>query len=79
MKRVSYVILSLVLILGLCKACIKADIDTDINKVNQIKEDITVVNYPIEQNININGYTVSAYDIFEAVNENGRDVLEGLL
>ena len=40
------------------------------------RSDGSIITVQKMQNININGYTVSAYDIFEAVNENGRDVLK---
>lgn len=55
MKRVVYVILVLLLVFGLCKACIRADIVSDEKPVLRNKEIFVDADYPIEKNVTING------------------------
>lgn len=55
MKRVIYVILVLLIVLGLGKACIKADVDDSQKPVLREKAQVQNENYPIEKNVTING------------------------
>ena len=55
MKRVIYVILVLLIVLGLGKACIKADVDESQKPVLREKTQVQNENYPIEKNVTING------------------------
>lgn len=55
MKRVIYVILVLLFILALCKACIRADVVSNDMLDLRPKEESVFVNYPIEKNVTING------------------------
>lgn len=55
MKRVIYVILVLLIVLGLGKACIRADIDESQMPVLRPKAVTIEENYPIEKNVTING------------------------
>ena len=55
MKRVIYVILVLLVVLGLGKACIRADIDEIQKPVLRPKTNTIEESYPIEQNVTING------------------------
>ena len=56
MKRVIYVILVLLIILLSCKACLKADLPSDVNKpVLREKVQTKDVKYPLEKNVTING------------------------
>lgn len=55
MKRVMYVILVLVLILGLARACIRADIAEDFKPVLREKAELIDADYPIEKNVTLNG------------------------
>jgi peptide/nickel transport system substrate-binding protein len=55
MKRVVYFILVLVLILGLCKACLRADVVPSQKPVLREKTNLAEVDYPIEKNVTING------------------------
>lgn len=54
MKRVIYVILVLLIVLGLGKACIKADVDESQKPVLREKAQVQNENYPIEKNVTIN-------------------------
>ena len=55
MKRVIYVILVLLIVLGLGKACIRADVDDSQKPVLREKAQVQNENYPIEKNVTING------------------------
>lgn len=55
MKRVIYVILVLLIVLGLGKACIRADVDESQKPVLREKAQVQNENYPIEKNVTING------------------------
>ena len=55
MKRVIYVILVLLIVLGLGKACIRADVDETQKPVLRPKSEILEENYPLEKNVTING------------------------
>lgn len=55
MKRVIYVILVLLIVLGLGKACIRADVDESQKPVLREKTQVQNENYPIEKNVTING------------------------
>ena len=55
MKRVIYVILVLLIVLGLGKACIRADVAESQKPVLRPKTEVTDANYPLEKNITING------------------------
>ena len=55
MKRVIYVILVLLIVLGLGKACIRADIDETQKPVLRPKTNTIEENYPIEKNVTIDG------------------------
>ncbi len=56
MKRVIYVILVLLIILGVGKACIRADVQPDFNKpVLRDKAEIKDAQYPLEKNVTIDG------------------------
>ncbi len=55
MKRVIYVILVLLVVLGLGKACIRADIDEIQKPVLRPKTEFQEENYPIEKNVTIDG------------------------
>lgn len=55
MKRVIYVILVLLIVLGLGKACIRADVDDSQKPVLREKTQVQNENYPIEKNVTING------------------------
>ena len=55
MKRVIYVILVLLIVLGLGKAYIRADVDESQKPVLREKAQVQNENYPIEKNVTING------------------------
>lgn len=55
MKRVMYFILVLVLVLGLCKACIKADVAEELRPVLREKSQFADADYPIQKNVTIDG------------------------
>ena len=55
MKRVIYVILVLIIILGLCKACIRRDVGSFNPPQLRPKEELVFSDYPIEKNVTING------------------------
>ncbi|MBO6087112.1 ABC transporter substrate-binding protein [bacterium] len=55
MRRVIYVILSLLIVLGLCKACLRADVNNNDKIQTGEKSETLFADYPIEQNVTING------------------------
>lgn len=55
MKRVILIILVLLMILGLGKACIRRDLPTSDKPVLRPKADVIDANYPIPKNVTING------------------------
>lgn len=55
MKRVVLIILVLLVVLGLGKACIRRDIPTSEMPVLRPKADVVDANYPIPKNVTING------------------------
>ena len=55
MKRVILIILVLLMILGLGKACIRRDLPTSDKPVLRPKADVVDANYPIPKNVTING------------------------
>jgi len=55
MKRVIYVIFSLLIVLGLCKACINADVVLEETSNNVEKHEHIENNYPVEKNVTLNG------------------------
>lgn len=55
MKRVVLIILVLLMILGLGKACIRRDLPTSDKPVLRPKADVVDANYPIPKNVTING------------------------
>lgn len=55
MRRVIYVILVLVIILGLGKACIRADFQQKTKPVLRPKTQMIANSYPLEKNVTING------------------------
>lgn len=55
MRRVVYVILVLVIILGLGKACIRADFQQKTKPVLRPKTQMIANSYPLEKNVTING------------------------
>lgn len=55
MRRVIYVILSLLIVAGLCKACLRADVNTQNQPQLKEKSETLFADYPIEQNVTING------------------------
>ena len=55
MKRVVLIILVLLVVLGLGKACIRRDLPTSDKPVLRPKADVVDANYPIPKNVTING------------------------
>lgn len=55
MKRVVLIILVLLVVLGLGKACIRRDIPTSDKPVLRPKADVVDANYPIPKNVTVNG------------------------
>ena len=55
MKRATLIILVLLIILGLGKACIRRDLPTSDKPVLRPKADVVDANYPIPKNVTING------------------------
>lgn len=55
MKRATLIILVLLMILGLGKACIRRDLPTSDKPVLRPKADVVDANYPIPKNVTING------------------------
>ena len=55
MKRVVLIILVLLVVLGLGKACIRRDIPTSEMPVLRPKADVVDANYPIPKNVTVNG------------------------
>ena len=55
MKRVVLIILVLLVVLGLGKACVRRDLPTSERPVLRPKADVVDANYPISKNITING------------------------
>ena len=55
MRRVIYVILSLLIVAGLFKACLRADVNTQNQPQLKEKSETLFADYPIEQNVTING------------------------
>ena len=50
-----YVLIVLVLILGLCRACVKRDFKADNAPKLRPKEELVFADYPIEKNVTVNG------------------------
>lgn len=59
MKRVVLIILVLLVVLGLGKACIRRDIPTSEMPVLRPKADVVDANYPIPKNVTVNGVDYS--------------------
>ncbi len=55
MRRVIYVILVLLIVLGLSRACIRADVPQKTKPVLRPKTQIIANSYPVEKNVTING------------------------
>lgn len=55
MKRVIYAILVLLVVLGFCKACIRADVVSNDTPELRPKEEFVFADYPIEKNVTVNG------------------------